>query len=114
MRVLKINAEERKIEAVEIRPGNLQDIYDVIGNGCSVFECPFCFDNGDTLYVDEEGLSHEIKGGYAFPGWSYPMVGNGIIIGTDHANEGESTDALSLIEEIEAQIIWVDKEQWVK
>ena len=108
MKALKINVETQKVEAIEL-DGSLQAIYEAIGNECSLFACPEQLDNGDALYVDDEGLFHEIEGGIMLPNWSYPIVGNILVVGTD-VETGESIDCKSTIDEIEAKIIWVSKE----
>lgn len=85
-----------------------KEIYHAIGNGCSTFDCPYQFDNGDTLYVDDEGLLHdEVHGCFMLDGWSIPCVGNAIIQGTN--DEGESVDCKSTIEEIQKQIKFFSK-----
>jgi len=111
MRALKINSELRIIEEVQIN--DWREISKAIGNNCDTIAAPVQFDNNDTIYVDDEGLFHPFNGGYMFENWSYPIVGNGIIQGTD--DEGESTEPITTKEELEKTIIWVDKakcEQW--
>lgn len=108
MKALKINTETRTIEEIFI-DGSLKSIYDAIGNGCTCFECPVSFENDDTLYVDEEGLFHDVNGGMAVKGFGNPIVGNGLIIGTD-IETGESRDCLSTVEEIKSKIKWISKE----
>jgi len=106
MEAIKINSEERKIEIIEIN--NWKQIAPAIGNGCTIFACPVSFENGDTIYIDDEGLYNNFEGGFIMEDWYCPLVGNAIILGTDY--EGESIDAQSTIEEIEKSIKWVDKQ----
>lgn len=96
-----IDVVERKVSYTTIN--HYKEIYNVIGHGCTTFDCPFQFDNGDTLYVDDEGLLHDdIKGCFILDGWRIPCVGNAIILGTN--DEGESIDCKSTLEEIEKKI----------
>lgn len=89
--------------------GHYKEIYDAIGNGCSTFDCPFQLDNGDTLYVDDEGLLHDnVYGCFILNGWNVPCVGNAIILGT--SDDGESIDCKSTIEEIKKQIKFFSKD----
>jgi len=106
MKAYKVNVIDRKIEEIQIN--SWRDISPAIGGGCEVFEAPVTLPNNDTFYVDEEAMYHECVGGWMLEGFSYPVLGNAIIQGTD--DEGESTEPLSTIEEIESMIIWVSKE----
>ena len=110
MKSFKINSAERKIEVVEIN--SWEDIAPQIGNGCTTFAAPVTLDNEDTIYVDDEGLFNSFEGGFKMEGWSYPIVGNGIVQGTDE--EGESIEPLTTKEELEKMIIWVSKEECLR
>ncbi len=107
MKAIKINVELRKVEEVTIE--NYRKIYAEIGQECNTFCCPISFPNDDTLYADDEGLYHDVKGGFLLKYFNYPIVGNAIILGTDIEN-GESIDAKTTIQDIESQITWVDLE----
>ena len=103
MKALKINTETQTIEEIEIN--SWKDVAPAIGNGCTTFSCPVELDNMDTLYTDDEGLFHDIKGGIMMKGWDYPIVGNIIVQGTD--DEGDSIDVKTTKEELEKLVIWV-------
>ena len=105
-KALKIDVVAQTVTEVKI--DKYQDIYSQIGNGCNLFCCPVDFENGDTLFADDESLLREVEGCFLFPDWSYPIVGNAIILGTDE--EGDSIDCKSTIEEITSQIMWGNKE----
>lgn len=92
----------------EATTNDYKDIYDLIGNGCTTFACPIEFDNGDALYVDDEGLYHDNQGCFIMEGWSYPIVGNAVILGCDE--EGESVDCKSTIEEISSKLKFYSKD----
>lgn len=90
------------------------DIYSLIGNGCYLFCVPVEFENRDSLFSDDEGLLHdEVHGCFMLKGWSTPLVGNAVILGSDE--EGESVDCKTTIEEIQSQITFYPKriaERW--
>jgi hypothetical protein len=92
----------------EVQVGNYTDIYKHIGNGCECFCVPVNFENGDSIYVDDEGLLKEVKGGFYMMDWYYPLCGNAIILGTDE--EGESVDYKSDLEQIRKEIIFISDE----
>ena len=103
MRALKINVEALAVEAVEVN--GLDDIYKNLGDEVSIFCCPVTFENGDSLYADDEGWFKETKGGFMFPDWEYPIVNNAVILGVD--KEGGSVNARTTVEELERKIVWL-------
>lgn len=109
MQAIKINSAERKLEIVQIE--NWKQIAPAIGNGCTTFACPVSFENGDTIYIDDEGLYHEFQGGFIMDDWYCPIVGNGIILGTDC--EGESIDPVSTLEELKSKIRFVSVDECI-
>jgi hypothetical protein len=105
-KALKIDVVNQTVTNILIN--DLEDIYKEIGNGCQLFCCPINFDNGDTLYADDESLLREnVEGCFMMDSWSYAIVGNAIILGTD--DEGESIDCKSSIMDIYKNLIWGDK-----
>jgi len=107
MKAIKIDVANKKLSYVNI--GHYSEIYSEIGNGCELFCCPVEYPNRDVLYADDESLLREnIEGCFSFPEWNYPIVGNGILLGSDE--EGDSADVKTTIEELESKIIWGNKE----
>jgi len=106
MKAYKINVADRKVEEIQIN--NWKDIAPAIGGQCHTFEAPIILDNEDTFYSDEEGLFNECEGGWMLGNFKHPILGNAVVQGTD--DEGDSVEPTSTIEEIEAMIIWVSKE----
>jgi hypothetical protein len=107
MKALLINSTQKTITEIDLDKG-LDPIYKAIGNGCNCFACPVVFDNGDTLYVDDEGLFKQQEGAFMFPNWAYPIVGNAVIVGCD--DEGESVDAKSTPQDF-SDIMWLNQAQ---
>lgn len=115
-KAIKIDVEAQSVYHVEIGD-SYTDIYPEIGNGCSTFCIPMTFENEDSMFADDESLLRfdDIKGGFYFNDWNYPIVGNTIILGTDE--DGESVDCKTTIEEIQRQINFIDVEsaqRWAK
>jgi hypothetical protein len=107
MKAIKIDVVNKTISEVEIN--DYKEIYGVIGNGCHTFCCPVSFDNEDTIFCDDESLlQDEVEGCFIMEDWSYPLVGNAVILGIDE--EGESVDYKSNIEDIKSKIIFGSKE----
>lgn len=108
MKALLINVENQTVSEINLEKTN-EDIYKHIGNGCSTFCSPVDFPNGDSLFVDDEGLLKEdLKGCFTLLGWVMPLVGNAVIIGSTPS--GDSTDCKTTKEEILSQILWGNKE----
>lgn len=106
-KALKIDVVNQTVTNITIN--DLDDIYKQIGNGCELFCCPVSFENGDTLYADDESLLREnVEGCFLMDNWSYAIVGNAIILGTD--DEGESIDCKSSPMDIYKELIWGNKE----
>ncbi len=89
----------------------LSSIYEHLGNGTQLFEdvCIIAHDRKnkvtDRLAVDEEGLYHDMIGGFHLKTGPYPiLVGRGLIVGVD-AN-GETTDCVTLLEIVQSAVVW--------
>ena len=105
MKAFKINTEAQQVEEIQIN--TWKDIAPAIGNGCRCFSIPVIFDNEDSIHCDDEGLFNTIEGGFMMKDWSYPIVGNSLLIGSDE--EGEMVDVKTTKEELEKSITWVSK-----
>lgn len=110
MKAIKIDVVKKSLYEIEIK--DWHDIAPAIGNECTLFACPVSFDNDDSIYVDDEGLHRELEGGFAMLNWQYPLVGNGIILGTDE--EGDMVDYKSNIDELNRMIVFISKEEGEK
>lgn len=103
MKAILIDAEKQEVIEVEVKGGDIQEIYDLLGCECFTV-ATYVPDTNDAIYVDDEGLLRlrsdskffEIEGGHQ------PFVGNGLIIGT--TNTGSDTDAESSVEDIRRMV----------
>ena len=107
MRAILIDPTAKTVTEIQIGT-DYKEIYKAID--CSCFACPIEYDNGDTLYCDDEGLFKEQKGGVIMSGWNYPILGKMIVIGCD-VETGESKDAESTVEFFTSQIKWLTESQ---
>lgn len=58
---------------------------------------------GDTLYVDDEGLINGTEVGFTFDGYDGPLMGNAILLGTDRRT-GDSKDATMTATEFASKV----------
>jgi hypothetical protein len=94
MRAIQIDSVNRVIK--EIQVNGLEDLQKAVGGLiCWAHE----LSNGDTLFVDDEGLLKEPENFFFIQGARQPFAGNGVIVGAADI-EGDSTAALSSIEGI--------------
>lgn len=103
-----LDVETRTIKDIVIR--DWTQIRDYIGEECDTFTCPISWPNGDTLYADDEGLFHTIKGGVVVPNLNQVIVGNVVILGADFES-GETEDVFFKKEEIAQLVYFISEKQ---
>lgn len=103
-RVLFIDAVNRTITESKIR--GLDDMQKLVGGS---IECATQFENGDEVFVNEEGLFGEPQHFFDV-GAHQPFAGNGFVIG-ECGRDGYSKDAKSTVEEIAAKLTWKTRAQ---
>jgi hypothetical protein len=87
-----------KQEITEVETDGLKSYYDLIG--CEIVECsPYMSETGDCAFVDEEGLLKPIAGGWWFPTFPTPLVGNAVVIGCDYET-GETIPPVTITLEL--------------
>jgi len=105
MRAILIDPVTSAVTEIDI-DGSLQSMYDAIG--CDLVEAVRC-DNGDTLWLDEEGLIyHKGHGGFVY----YDSVqrenvlaGRGLILGVTKG--GSNKDCVSKLESVKDNVKFV-------
>ena len=106
MKAIKIDVVNQKVEQVSI--GNdLEDIYEQIANGCTTFTCVYGLDTADVIYADDEAILKDVQGGFMLHSMKYPIVGNGLVLGTNL--EGESVSSEVSVDFLEKNIIWLEE-----
>lgn len=106
MRAILINPEDRSITEINIDKG-IHAIYNTID--CDTFSAPVTYENGDTIYCDDEGLFKPMIGGIYMINWAHILFGKVLVIGCD-IETGESKDVETSIDFFENHIIWINKE----
>jgi hypothetical protein len=82
--------------------GNYKEIYKL--TGCSTFTVIELDANGETLFIDDNGLLENPEHFFKWEGYEQPLAGKGLILGTD--SEGESVGTKFTKEFVEAQVTW--------
>jgi hypothetical protein len=108
MRAVLIDVVARSLTEIDIpenMPGQLDALHAAVGGW---IEAAVGFENGDLIYVDEEGrLAHKgpIAGWFAVKGSRRgPFAGNGILTGNDTA--GNARPAETPLAELEKLILF--------
>lgn len=108
-KAILINTVDKTVTPVEVE--GLHDMYKAMG--VSLIQVGTYLENGDVVFVDEEGLYGSNREWFAIRGAHQPFIGNGLVVGTNHET-GESVDAKSTVEEIEAVMKFLDFENTMK
>lgn len=96
----------RTIEEVE-HDGSLDSIYTLIGADC--FACAAFDRDGNTAYVDDEGLFKSDQQFFLMLNYPQPLAGKGLILGCDEV--GESQSPTVSIDEVRAKIQFLNPAQ---
>jgi hypothetical protein len=94
MQAIFIDAKNQQVTYVNNK-GQLEDLYLTLG--VDMVEIGWYFSNGDTLWVDEEGLLNGTDFGFRINDRDF--VGNGIIYGTNRENPEKNDSTVSKIED---------------
>lgn len=96
-KAILINAKQGTISQVEV--GEYTDIYKHCG--FDLFTT-VSLGNGETLYVDDEGLMNGTEYGFSIDGYAQPLMGNGLILGS--TGDGDSKDTAFTAEVIKGKV----------
>lgn len=99
MKAIFIDSKNKSVSYIDIPKGknHLAEMYEKIG--CECFCVAGEFDNGDTVYVDDEGLINGTNDFFILRSLrTEPLAGNALIIGCDE--EGVSIDCKTDISQI--------------
>jgi hypothetical protein len=98
MKAIFIDAKNRQVSIVENK-GQLEDKYLTLN--VNMVEIGRYYPNGDTLWVDEEGLINGTDYGFILDGIEF--VGNGLIYGTNRENPELDASAVTPLERIKVE-----------
>jgi hypothetical protein len=103
MRAIFIDSNDKQVYEASIKGNDFREIRNLIG--CDIITGGYSFDNGDYMYVDDEGLFQTNRNGFIINvegnTWGEQhLIGNALIIGSSKDDDGSDADAISSIEEI--------------
>lgn len=100
-----IQPKQQKIELVrsQIDPTGYQWIKDLIG--ARMFTFVRLYDNGDGVYIDDEGLYAEERYFWIHRNYPQPLVNRGIFAGTD--DEGETVPPKTSLTQFEKDVRFI-------
>lgn len=96
MKAILIDAARQEVREIEI--SDWRDITKAIGWDCRLFTVATELENGDSLFVDDEGLINGTEHFFITEYYPHPLAGNGVILGCNE--DGESQNCKSTIDEI--------------
>jgi hypothetical protein len=102
MKAFRIDPINKKITEVKY-DGNYNQIYDYID--ARTFDVATLYENGDGVYIDDEGLFVENQHFWIHKNFPTPLAGIGLLLGLDE--EGDSTTPKTTIEELTGDVKWV-------
>jgi hypothetical protein len=100
MKALLIDATAQNIREVEYQ--SLTDMQRLIGG---FIEVAYTWDDGDTLYVDEEGMLKGADRGFLItvrP--DQPLMGNGLLVGEETGEGLETNPPTMTVEELRQRV----------
>lgn len=100
MQAILIDPFTETIEAVDYS-GDYKDIYALLG--CDLFTTVYT-EMADTIYVDDEGLYVEDQRYFKLKGYPQPLAGRGLVLGS--TDDGDSTDCVSSLQDIQDIVEW--------
>jgi len=100
MKALLIDPVRHTVTEVE-HTGNYRHIYELLSDKLNELEVDTFtavgLQNGDAIYVDDEGLLKDPRYFFEWRGYAQPLAGRGLILGTDE--EGGSIEPKTTLEE---------------
>lgn len=104
MKAILINAQRGTVTEVEY-DGDFRSICKWIGGNCRTFTTVRLYRNDDICFVDDEGLLNNTHQGFTHKNYPDPLMGNGLLLGTDAA--GESVDVQTPLEQAQEDVGFV-------
>lgn len=109
MRAIFIDARNKTVSEIQLGK-DYKEISKKIG--CDLFTVATTYDNGDGVFVDDEGLINGTFDFFFCPAiYPHPLAGNGIILGSDR--EGDSVSAKTAIADL-GEFQFMNRDEVVK
>lgn len=100
MKAILIDSNNQQIR--EVSYNGVSDIRIFIGG---YLELAYLWANGDTLYVDEHGLTKSPKCFFKLPERSdQPLAGNGLIVGKEYPNSARTRPPIITVDDLRRKI----------
>ena len=101
-----IDSENKTVSMIDY-DGDWRSIKQIVG--CDMFTVLNLNEEGDSLFIDDEGLiiDQENQNYFWFEGYPTMLAGNGLVLGTD--KEGESIEPCMPIEWVRERVRFQDK-----
>ena len=103
MKAVKIDSKEKTITDIDVN--GLPDLQAIVGG---LIATALIFPNGDTLFVDDEGLFKNPENFFEHSDGYQPFAGNGVLVGT-HPKNGEVLGVLTTAEQLTPKITFLDR-----
>jgi hypothetical protein len=102
-----IDAKNKSVSVVDY-DGNYKSISKIIG--CDIFTVVNINNDGDHIFIDDEGLiiEQDDQNYFWFDGYPQMLAGNGLVLGTDR--EGDSIEPCQSIDWVRERVRFQDKE----
>lgn len=109
MKAFFINSVDKTISEAEYF--TLKDLQKFVGG--YIERARFWSDTGDNLFVNEEGLIHQTGTWFLIEGNQQPLAGNGILVGREIDDEGNTADPAITLEQLTKLVRFLTPEQVV-
>jgi hypothetical protein len=97
-----IDPYQQQVTTVQYN-GDYNQIYALIE--CDCFDIARINDQGDGIFVDDEGLFKEQQAFFTFKGYANPLAGKGLVLGTNA--EGDSVSPKLTLDEVKSKVMFV-------
>jgi hypothetical protein len=106
MKAYWINATDQTITTVEYF--NLSDLQRMVGGYIEIIHC---WDNGDVIFGDEEGLLKGLTTWFRLEGYDRPFAGNAVVVGAEDEDDSATADPTITLDQLTAIVTFITDEQ---
>lgn len=105
MKAIHIDVTSREIRVVDY--SGIDDLHRLIGGYIAIAAT---FDNGDVIYVDDEGMFKAQTGFFTVRGAEQPFAGNGVLVGREmNPNSAATADPETSIAKLAALVTFMSR-----
>lgn len=109
MKAYLIDSQNKTVSEVEY-DGTIDCIYRHLDVG--TFDVVQLDDNGDSVFVDDEGLLKDPYYFFEVQGVSFPLAGRGLVLGTD--DEGDSVEPVMSLDSLKERVSFLSRDELVE